>query len=98
MANVLTGNPLKLDTTSATDLMPGVVLWAKAIEWVSDGSSAGDLCTLLDAAGNTIFRSLATGDNFKDRAEFPMTPGSPGQRILGVVPTVPNGIVYVYLA
>ena len=78
--------------------MPNVVQWVKAIEWVSDGSSAGDACSIKDGNGKIIYSVFATGDNFKDRVEFPMTPGSPGQRMVGLIPTVPNGIVYIYLA
>ena len=63
MANDLTGPVWKVDTASAT-LLSDDLLHLKGIRWVSKSATAGDDAEVKDAAGHTIWKSVASGVNY----------------------------------
>lgn len=60
MANLLTGQPWKLDT-------PGIITVDRVrigkLRWVAEGASAGDNVVLSDAAGRVFWEATASGAN-----------------------------------
>lgn len=92
MSNVVTGNPLVVDTTSASTLIASRVLEPTVVRWVG-ATTAGHTCILADAAGNVKWSSVATAANFLDQTYFP-----PEFTMAGLIPAVGSGVCYIYHA
>lgn len=91
MANILTGNPLIIDTQTATDLMGATQrLKIAGVRWIG-GTTAGHLAELTDTAGRTVFKAVATAANQERESSIPFT--CTGLK----APDLDSGIVYVYL-
>jgi len=63
MANDLTGPVWKIDTAAST-ILSNNLLHLKGLRWVSKTASAGDDVEVQDAAGHTIWKSVASGVNY----------------------------------
>ena len=99
IANDLTGNPLVIDTASATPIMTDDV-YLDAIRWVG-ATTAGHQAVVKDNKGtpDTIYEGLANGANFIDERSFGAEYSGP-RRVVGglAVPTLDSGKLYIYLA
>lgn len=93
MANVLTANPIKLDTTGATSAIANR-LKIKAIVWDSgDSGAAGDNCVIHDANGGDVVWQATVGT-----AKETISSYLGGVWVEGLyLTTLNNGVVLVYL-
>ena len=99
MANDLTGNPLVIDTASATPIMTDDV-YLDAIRWVG-ATTAGHQAVVKDnkTSPDTVYEGLASGANFIDERSFGAEYAGP-RRVVGglAVTTLGSGKLYIYLA
>ena len=91
MANELEKDPMVIDTAS-----PNVIitdrLRIKSIRWVYEGASAGDNVEVQDAAGNTIWETVASGANYSESELIE-------QDVTGlIILTLAGGKLYITLA
>lgn len=92
MSNILTGNPLIIDTVSAT-VLTNYLFTATKIRWVS-GDAASDTISVQDRHGAVKFAAEATGANYSESEHF-----DPPLLFDGLlVPTLSSGIIYIYVA
>lgn len=94
MANVLTRNPIVIDTAGASALLTGRMDVIK-IRWVAPSASAGNQVDIQDSNGVTSWESVATGNNYVESESWPHDYPLPMQGLL--VPTLGSGTVYIYL-
>lgn len=88
MANVLTGNPLVIDTAGAGVLRTDHRV-LRRVRWVG-ATTAAHAAVVQDAAGNLKWRSVASGSSYVEA-------DTPNIAMLGlVVPTLGSGILYLY--
>jgi len=92
MSNVITNNPLVIDTASSTAVTSGTfVAWM--IRWVG-ATTAGHTASIQDKNGNVRWASEASGANYVEETHFEAKP----QIFEGLkVPTLASGIVYIYV-
>jgi hypothetical protein len=95
MANVLTSQPMKLDTGGATVLLTDPIYPAK-VRWVSKAATAGDEVLLKDAAGNVKWHSVAGGSNYVEESHF--LPDQEHSWVGLTATTIGSGTVYIYTA
>jgi len=93
MANVTTGNPLLIDTSTATAILTTDRFELLGVRCVS-GTTA-NICTVQDAAGVTKWESIGNAANFIDESQFDtdLCLNFNGLK----VPTLDSGKVYLYI-
>ena len=65
MANSLIGPVWSVDTASATALTR-LTVRLHGVRWVSKTATAGDDATIKDLNGNVIWKSVASGTNYRE--------------------------------
>lgn len=92
MSNILTGNPIIVDTAGATALT-NYIFTATKIRWVS-GDAASDAVSVQDRHGAVKFAAEASGANYTESEHF-----DPPLIFDGLlVPTLGSGVVYIYVS
>ena len=94
MSNVLTGNPLVLDTDGAT-LLSTKRLEIVKIRWVSELGSQGDLAIIQDGDGVTRWKSVCDGANYVESESW--HPDYPFVADGLILDTLGSGTLYLYL-
>ena len=100
MSNVLTGNPLVLDTAAAAAVLSGPLNITK-IRWVdyNNDIADGDQAVVQDAAANSVWEARCTtvgaGTTTPPGAESNFVPAFRTSGLL--VPTLTHGKIYIYL-
>lgn len=94
MSNVLTGNPLVIDTAGASTLSTKRIEVVK-IRWVSELASSGDNAVIKDGDGVTRWESVADGANYVESESW--HPDYPFVVTGLIVPTLGSGTLYLYL-
>jgi hypothetical protein len=99
MANVLTGNPIILDTASTTAVLTRTSFLVSAINWVIDtGGTDNDECVIKDAGGvvkyHQILNIVTSGPVQPVPISFPVPVLFNGL----IAHTISGGTVYLYLA
>lgn len=94
MSNVITGNPLVIDTAASTTVTDYTfTVWA--IRWVG-GTTAGHTISVQDKNGNVKYASVATGANYVEESHL-VSPKNESLIFDGLkVPTIGSGIIYIY--
>lgn len=95
MSNIITGNPLVIDTASGSVITSRTFTVSK-IRWVSKSASAADDVDIQNGAGTSKWVSVASGANYVEETHF-----DPDARIRleGLtVPTLDSGTLYIYVA
>ena len=100
MSNVLTGNPVVVDTAAATALLTGKINITKIRWWDSGADIAeGDSAVVQDRAGNVVWSHRAGGvgtvGGFVPPVESDFVPSFNIQGLL--VPTLTHGTLHIYL-
>ncbi len=96
MANILTTNPIQLDTTGATSALARSLLIAGIIWDSGDSGAVGDNCVIHSESAGTNVIWRATLDVAKKTILF--APSRPTLVIGLYLTTLDNGLVLVYLA
>jgi len=94
MSNVLTGNPLVLDTASTSSVVMTRTIFVEAIVWDQGASGANtDQAIIKDKFGNTKWsQTILTGNLVPASVSFPKP--VPFEGI--IMHTLGHGTVYVY--
>ena len=94
MSNDLTGNPLYIDSASATALATQRLDVLK-IRWVSKTASAGDQAVVQHQTAAPVWESCAVGANYIDSDAWEKD----NPLILNglLVPTLTTGALYIYV-
>jgi len=93
MANVLTTNPIKLDTPAATVLITRL-LFVIGIVWDQGASGADDDQAIITDKNTNAFwsQTIQTGSLVPQ----PFTPSNPVPLAGLIIPTLTHGTVYIY--
>lgn len=91
MANVLTVNPMKIDTAGATALLSSK-LYPQSIRWVG-ATTAGHQAIVQDKDGNVMWKSVASGSNYVEGEQLDLA--KPWDGLL--VPTLGSGELFITL-
>lgn len=95
MANVLTLNPLKIDTASGTAAVTTPIRIRK-IRWIG-ATTAGHTATIQDQNGNLFWTSVANAANYVEDCNFIVYDNQHGPVLNGLtVPTLGSGVLYIY--
>jgi hypothetical protein len=94
MANNLTGNPIYIDTASATALATQRFDVVK-IRWVYVGAVAGNQAVVQDKSSNPTWESCASGANYIDSDAWEKDNPLVMNGLL--VPTLAGGALYIHL-
>ena len=94
MANATTGNPIIIDTLTATAILATSERFQLlAVQWVS-GSTA-NVCSVQDGAGTVRWEAVGSGANYTLPVIFPSTLSLVFNGLK--VPTLDSGKVYLYV-
>lgn len=92
MSNIVTGNPLIIDTAAGT-AVTSYVFTATKIRWVG-ATTAGHTVTIQDKGGAVKFAAAAATTNYDESESF-----DPPLIFDGlIVPTLSSGTVYIYIS
>lgn len=98
MANVITGNPIIIDTAAATVIVSTPFL-VSTIKWTVDaGATDNDTCVLQDKLGVVKYEEILTVIT-SGMTQAPPITFNPPLLFNGLIcPTLSGGKVYIYLA
>jgi len=91
MANIITANPWKIDTASATAVSTDNNLKVKFVRWVG-ATTAGHRCVIQDEEATPFWDAYANATNYTERDELNLS------RNGIIVPTLDSGTLYIYFA
>lgn len=95
MANDITGNPLVIDTASAS-VITSYVFTAWAIRWVN-GTTAGHTISVQDKNSKIKYATVASAANYVEESHL-ISPKSESLVFDGLlVPTLASGTIYIYV-
>lgn len=95
MSNVLTGNPLVLDTANTTDILLAKRVEIVKIRWVSELGSSGDNVVIKDSDSVTRWESVCDGANYVESESW--HPDYPFIVYGLILHTLGSGTLYLYL-
>lgn len=95
MSNDVTGNPLVIDTASATAIT-AYSFTAWAIRWVN-GTTAGHTISVQDRHGKVKYATVAAAANYVEESHL-VSPKNESLLFDGLlVPTLASGTIYIYV-